>query len=226
MSSTPQRDVQRQGRLARSAASLLSLAIVLKRSHDLDGFPDLRRSVDRMFHEFRSQARDEGVADDDIRDASYAMAAFIDETLLTATWNGRGEWQADALAKHYCNDEFVGDGFFDKLAEVRRAVPPRLEVVEVFYYCLISGFRGRLIESEREHADLVNELSHEIGTRMSVLAPDGLPVPEGGRLQPIKRFPWPAVVLVSVLVPIVLWLLSWNLLDRHAAHIVRALGGD
>ena len=129
------------------------------------------------------------------------------------------------MAKQYCNDEFVGDGFFDKLAAVRRSATPKRDVVEVFYYCLISGFQGRMIESPQKREDLIDELSREVGTRTKVLSPNGLPEPEGGKLQPIKRFPWPIVVLASILIPILFWLLGWEALDRHTETIVRALGG-
>jgi type VI secretion system protein ImpK len=205
---------------------MLSLAIVLRRSRDLDGFADLRPTVDRLFHEFRSSARDLGIAEVEISEASYALAAFIDEILLSGSWGGREAWQRNCLAKQYCNDEFVGDGFYDKLAEVRRSAAPKHDVVEVFYYCLISGFQGRLVESVAQRDALIDELAREVGTELKVLAPHGLPVPEGGKLQPIRRFPWPIVVVASVLVPIVVWLVSWDSLERHAEKVARALGGS
>lgn len=220
------RDANTQGRLTRCAGSLLSLLIVLRRSRDLDSFTDLRLTIERLCHDFRIQARDEGVSGEEIDDANYALAASFDEVLLSASWDGKDALQMNSFAKQYCNDEFVGDGFYDKLAEVRRSVTPKHEVVEIFYYCLISGFQGRMIESVQQREDLIDELSHEIGTKVQVLAPNGLPVPEGGKLQPIKRFPWPMVVLVCILIPILVWLLSWEALDRHAERIVRALGGN
>lgn len=226
METAQERASQAQGRLTRCAGSLLSLLIILRRSRDLDSFSDLRQTVERLFREFRNQARDEEVSGEEIDDASYALAASFDEVLLSASWEGKEDWQRDSLAKHYCNDEFVGDGFYDKLAEVRRSVTPKRDALEIFYYCLISGFQGRLIESPQKRDDFISDLSHDIGTKVKVLAPHGLPVPEGGKLQPIRRFPWPVVVLICVLIPILVWLVSWEVLDRHAEAIVRALGGN
>ena len=219
------RAAQAQGRLTRCAGSLLSLLLILRRSRDLDSFSDLKLTVERLFHDFRSQARDEEINGEEIDDASYALAASFDEVLLSASWEGKDAWQKDSLAKQYCNDEFVGDGFYDKLAEVRRSATHKREVVEIFYYCLISGFQGRMIESPQKRDDLIDELSRDIGTKVKVLSPNGLPEPEGGKLQPIRQFPWPAVALACILIPIVVWLLSWEALDRHAETIVRALGG-
>jgi len=214
-----------EGQLARAAGSLLSLLIILRRSDDLDNFSDLRKTVERLFHEFRSQSRDEEVSGEEIADASYALAASFDEVLLSASWAGRDDWQKDNLARQYCNDEFVGDGFYDKLAEVRRSINPKQGVVEIFYYCLISGFQGRLVESPQKRNDLIDDLSHEIGTKTKVLAPHGLPESESGKLKPISRFPWPWVALACILIPFLVWLVSWQILDRHADTIVRALTG-
>jgi type VI secretion system protein ImpK len=225
MTATHGREGAAAGRLTRAAGSLLSLAIVLKRSRDLDNYPDLRQTVDRLFHEFRVQARDEGVSAAEIDAASYALAAFLDEILLGAAWDGKEDWQRDNLAKHFCNNEFVGDGFFDKLTLVRRAVPAQREALEVFYYCLIAGFQGRMIESRREREDLIDQISREIGSPTKTLSPHGLPAAEGGRLEPIRRFPWPMVVLASILVPVLIWLLSWNLLDGQADRIVQQMRG-
>ncbi len=224
----------RTGRLARAAAPLLSLLILLRRSRDLDAFAELPQTVDQTFQEFRQAARQEGVPAQDIDDASYAMAAALDETMLSARWAGREEWQRNNLARRYCNDEFVGDGFYDKLAEIRRATTPRREVEEIFYYCLISGFQGRLIEVPVERDDLIADLATRVGSSSEKLAPHGLPHREGGALAPIKRFPWPMVAIACVVVPVLFWLISWNVLDDHADGIVdelnpkieRALGED
>lgn len=215
---------QERGRLAAAAGPLLSLLIVLRRNRDLDRLSDLRPTVDRLFQEFRARAREEGFTLDEVDDASYALAAAFDESVLTARWEGRDEWQRNSLAKRFCNDEFVGIGFYDRLAQVRRASPPRPEAVEVFYYCLVSGFQGKMVEDPKAHAFLSEELSAEIGTGEKTLSPHGIPEPVKG-LEPIRRYPWPAVVILCLFLPLLVWLLSQSALDRYAAATVRALGG-
>lgn len=213
------------GRLADAAGPLLSLIIVLRRTAELDQLTDLRGTVDRLIQEFRSRSRDEGVPAADIDDATYSLAATFDETLLNARWAGRDAWEKNALAKTWCNDEFVGLGFFDKLAQLRRASSPRRDVIEVFYYCLISGFQGKLVENPRQLADLVDELSKEIAPAAKTLSITGYPEREGAGLAPIRGFPWPLVVVTSIFLPILVWLVAWNVIDRHADAIRLALGG-
>jgi type VI secretion system protein ImpK len=217
--------VTRSGKLTDAAGPLLSLIIVLRRTTNLDDLKDLRGTVDRMILEFRSRTRDEAVSAVDIDDATYAIAATFDETLLNARWNGRDAWEKNALARTYCNDEFVGLGFFDKLAQLRRSSNPPRDVIEIFYYCLVAGFQGKLVENPRQLADLVDELSKEIGTSNKVLAPNGAPEKAGG-LEPMRRFPWILVALTAIFLPLLFWLVAWNVIDRHADNIRRAFAGN
>lgn len=215
----------RTGKIADAAGSLLSLIIVLRRTANLDELKDLRGTVDRMMHDFRSRLRDEGVAPVDIDDSCYAIAATFDETLLNARWAGRDNWEKNALARTYCNDEFVGLGFFDKLAQLRRSSNPPRDVIEIFYYCLVSGFQGKMVETPRELADLVDELSKEIGTTARVLSPAGMPE-KAAALEPMRRFPWPLVAITAIFLPLLFWLVAWNIIDRHADNIRRAFAGN
>lgn len=223
----PARDEHQEapGRLADAAGPLLSLIIVLKRTAELDQLTDLRGTVDRLIQEFRSRARDEEIPAADIDDATYALAATFDETLLNARWAGRDAWERNALAKTWCGDEFVGLGFYDKLAQLRRSSSPRRDVIEVFYYCLVSGFQGKLVENPRQLADLVDELSKEIAPQVKTLSVAGYPEKEGAGLDPIRRFPWPVVVITSIFLPLLVWLIAWNVIDRYAGAIRQAFGG-
>ena len=209
------------GKLAAAAGPMLSMIFVLRKSRDLDRHPDLHGKVVQAFEDFRRQARDAGVPPGDLDDASYALAATLDETMLLASWAGRDQWQADSMARRYCNNEFVGLGFYDKLAQVRRSVPARSETLEIFYYCLVAGFQGKLVESPKELADLIDQLARELSS------PDGTVSPNAyqkvGRLEPLRRFPWLAVVITCMALPFFVWLFTWSLLDRRAERIVEAL---
>lgn len=217
----PVRARARSGHLAAAAGSLLSMLFVLKKSRDLNRHPDLHGKVVAAIEEFRRNARDAGVPAQDLDDATYALAAAFDETMLLAVWSGRDQWQANSLARRYCNNEFVGLGFYDKLAQVRRSVPPRPDVVEIFYYCLVSGFQGKMVETPRELADLIDQLSRELSSSQTILSPNAFQ--KGGRLEPLRRFPWIAVIASSVALPFFVWLLTWSMLDRRTERIVAAL---
>ncbi|MCA9758591.1 MAG: type IVB secretion system protein IcmH/DotU [Candidatus Eisenbacteria bacterium] len=210
--------VRGRGALAKAAGPVLSMLFVLRRTNDLDSLRDVQVAVISQIEEFRRTARDLGIGSGDIEDATYAIAATFDETMLTRQWQGRESWQSQSLAQRYCQNEFVGLGFYDKLAQVRRSTPPRPDVTEIFFYCLVAGFQGRLVDSPKEHADLVDELAREIAPPAKELAPKAYA--EKGRLAPFRRFPWVAVILSCLTLPFLVWLVSWSVLDGRAAKIV------
>jgi type IV/VI secretion system ImpK/VasF family protein len=214
-------DPTHRGDLAAAAGRVFSLLFVLRQSQDLDGFQDLPGRVVEQIEDFRRAARDRRLPEPDIEDATYALAATLDESMLTRTWNGRDGWQAQSLSQRYCNNEFVGLGFYDKLAQVRRSAPPRTDVKEVFYYCLISGFKGKLVETPKELADITDQLGREIAPKQIELAPHIMA--KEGRLEPLRRFPWIAVILGCVTLPFLVWLVSWEVLDGRADKIVKTL---
>ena len=111
--------VRGRGALAKAAGPVLSMLFVLRRTNDLDSLRDVQVAVISQIEEFRRTARDLGIGSGDIEDATYAIAATFDETMLTRQWQGRESWQSQSLAQRYCQNEFVGLGFYDKLAQVR-----------------------------------------------------------------------------------------------------------
>jgi type VI secretion system protein ImpK len=214
-----------QKRVASLAGPLFSLMIVLRRTPNLDALVGLRETVVRLFEDFRGRSQAEGIAHDDVDDATYALAAALDEALLSVSWSGRDAWQRDSLAKRYCNNEFVGMGFYDKLAQARHATPVRTGVVEVFYYCLVAGFRGKFAESPQELERLRDELSKEIGTTGSTLVPPTTAGKAEVFLKPIRSFPMMWIITVALSLVFIFWLVMSLILDGRADGVVEGLKG-
>jgi type VI secretion system protein ImpK len=210
-------------RIASLAGPLFSLMIVLRRARDLDTIPDLQVTVVRLIEEFRHRATDCGIPSQTIQDATYAQAATFDEFVLSQEWSGRDGWMENSLAKRYCNNEFVGIGFYEKLAQLRNATPPRKDVVEVFYYCLLAGFAGQYLEKPDEREKLRLELAAELSSFGDArLVPDE----SGGRTEvvnAISSFPMLWVVSVAVAVVILFWVVTSFILDGRADSVVQIL---
>ena len=212
-------------RLADAAGSLLSLILLLRRSTDLDQFKELRLTVERLIGDFRARARDQGASGADVDDATYALAATIDEILLNARFAGRDAWERDTLARTWCQDEFVGIGFFDKLNQIRRGGTARPEALEVFYYCLVAGFQGKLVEEPAQLHKLVEDLAPELSAPIKILSPDGQLAEAEGAVNRLRAFPWPAVVITAIFLPLLVMLLAYGVIDRNRDSILNALAG-
>lgn len=77
---------------------------------------------------------------DEWRLAKYALCALIDAQFISAQWNGKGWWKDNPLEKKYFGDRVAHDYFFEQATKA--GALPRKDALEVYYLCVILGFRG------------------------------------------------------------------------------------
>jgi type VI secretion system protein ImpK len=107
--------------------------------------------------------------------ARYAMYAWIDSELAKVRpWEGREWWQSHSLELDYWGQGLANVVFFERAQEA--AKQPSKDALEVFYVCVVLGFRGfyenlpeadkvRIIESLGLPTDLrswVSQYAHTI----------------------------------------------------------------
>lgn len=72
--------------------------------------------------------------------ARYALVAWIDEVLLDADWSGREWWNNNVLEVELFRTRDCSEVFFLRAEEARGL--PDTDALEVFYDCVVLGFRG------------------------------------------------------------------------------------
>ena len=122
--------------------------------------------------DFERDARRAGAAAVDIHDAKYAFCAAVDETVLASALSIRSHWERQPLQLTYFGDQLAGENFFVRLEALRAQGAVRAQVLEVFYLCLLLGFKGKyaLEGSEKLHFLVLrvgDELAHFKGKRAS-----------------------------------------------------------
>jgi type VI secretion system protein ImpK len=71
----------------------------------------------------------------------YALVSWIDDLLIIdAPWEGRGWWKENALEVEIFNTRLRHEQFYLKAREA--ASLPQKDALEVFYLCVVLGFRG------------------------------------------------------------------------------------
>lgn len=73
----------------------------------------------------------------------YALAALIDELVLSAKWEYKNVWMAIPLQAVFFGEHLAGEGFFKKLEALRQNPIKHREVIEIYLLCLIFGFEGK-----------------------------------------------------------------------------------
>jgi len=127
--------------LTEATAPLLSFVPHIRVTQELGDPEGLRTRVVQAFADFEREAREQGLAEEDVRDAKYAIAALFDEMILNSAWPGKLSWRP--LQVEFFGVHMAGEEFFHRLDALRNAAGSRIEALEIFYICLQLGFEGK-----------------------------------------------------------------------------------
>jgi type VI secretion system protein ImpK len=162
------------------------------RSGDRETQPaeDFRERILQGFDEMERLAFELQIPMVTLKDAKYAIAALIDEAVLCSDWEGRIRWMSHSLQLEMFGDHVAGEGFFERLAQLRQIGEANLELIELYYVCLQLGFEGiykvrGLEQLMALQVDLRSQIEGYRGVVDPRLAPQG--VPREGVLARVRR---------------------------------------
>lgn len=104
------------------------------------------------------------IASEDIYAAKYAYCAAVDEAILSSPQcSFRDSWERNPLQLALFGDHLAGENFFTRLEQLRAQGAPRLQALEVYYFCLLLGFEGKYrLEGPEKLGYLTARLGDEI----------------------------------------------------------------
>ena len=175
----------------------------------------MRSFVDRAMR----RASEVGFGQKDVEDIGYALVALTDEVVMSKGGELRDYWLPRSLQLQIFNTNVAGEGFFTKLQEVRQD-PSRMEVLEVYYLCLLFGFQGqyRVRGGEIELASIVDEVGTAL-TRAGMVGDTTL-APHAARPQESlggvrSHLPLVWISIAAVLVSVGIYVaLQWSVSDQ------------
>lgn len=99
----------------------------------------------------KEDSRNAGYTDGEIRDARFAVVAFLDETILNLRNPVFGDWVRRPLQEELFGVHVGGEVFFQNIDRIMRETDSaRLaDVVEVYLICLCLGYAGKYSISGR-----------------------------------------------------------------------------
>lgn len=136
-------------RRARTHNDLVSLAapvldVVLQlRAELVKPSDDLRRTIDGLLGEMESRGATLRYSTEQIQASKFALAAFVDETALANDFPLRDEWEKYPLQLEYFGEHLAGVKFFDRLDQLLQNPEANAEAIEVYYLCMLLGFKGK-----------------------------------------------------------------------------------
>jgi type VI secretion system protein ImpK len=111
---------------------------------------ELRPKIAGLLDEFEKRAERYKFNHKIVQVSKFALASFADETVLTADFPLKVEWEKYPLQLEHFGEQLAGNKFFDKLESMLKQIEVTQEAVEVYYYCMLLGFKGRYAIYEKE----------------------------------------------------------------------------
>jgi type VI secretion system protein ImpK len=194
---------------------------------------ELRSTIAGLLRQMEQQGARLGCPDAQIQSAKFALAAFVDETVLAGGFPLREEWERYPLQLEYFKEAFAGTKFFERLDELLKNAEPQADVIEVYYLCLLLGFKGKYhIFLEDQLPGVINQVADHLRRagrlRSGVLAPHwkvtdqpDLPAEQQTGLPPWVKLGAIAALGLLVLVYVILNLLLTTNLNEVKQQLLK-----
>ncbi|MBC2714126.1 MAG: DotU family type IV/VI secretion system protein [Desulfobacteraceae bacterium] len=106
-----------------------------------------RADINRLIKESDRFLEEETVSRADFDLARFGVFAWVDEAVMSSSWEGRNQWQRELLQRQYYDTVDAGELFFDRLNSIGLH---QRDVREVYYICLAKGFTGQFCNAGDE----------------------------------------------------------------------------
>jgi type VI secretion system protein ImpK len=166
-------------------------------------------------------------APDDIRNATLAVVAFLDESILNSNNPVFSSWQSMPLQEEMFGHHVAGETFFDNLEKLlsRPDSHDVADVLEVYVLCLLMGYKGRYglsgPDATRPVIDSTLDKIRRIRGPLVGLSPSWA-VPEGGVVV-AKRDPWVSRLAFSALGCVILGVLFFVVFKMRVLSAVSGI---
>lgn len=192
---------------------------------------ELRPKCAKLLDDFEKRAERYRFNHKIIRVSKFALASFIDETVLTNNFPLKEEWEKYALQLEYFGEQLAGNKFFEKLEAMLKQIEVTADAVEIYYVCMLLGFKGRYAVYEHEKLISVMQRTADALVKVGRIKPTELsphwlsndqPEPPKKRGMPVwAKISATAGLLFSVLIYLAMWLVSSYQLNESLGKILR-----
>jgi type VI secretion system protein ImpK len=160
MTATPQ--VRRPENLALIYQEILTAVVRLRVNRQaVSDAESFRHHMREALKAAAAQARNAAYSDADIKHATFAAVAFLDESILNSRNPLFADWPRKPLQEELFGIHIAGEVFFQNLQELlgRNDSADLADVLEVYYLCLLLGFGGRYSVGNRGELKSVMDMT-------------------------------------------------------------------
>jgi type VI secretion system protein ImpK len=175
-----------------------------------------------------SQALSAGYPSEDVKLATFAGVAFLDESVLNSQNPIFADWLRKPLQEELFGTHIAGEVFFQNLQQLlgRTDAADLADILEVHYLCMLLGFGGRYSAGNRgELAQIMNmtaEKIRRIRGHFGPLSPAWAPPPEAARSMKDPLVRRLAIVAAACAILMVLLFVIYKLTLSSGAEVAQA----
>jgi type VI secretion system protein ImpK len=177
-----------------------------------------------------AQALAAGYTPEDIKYATYATVAFLDESVLNSRSPVFADWARKPLQEEMFGTQIAGEVFFQYLQQLlgRNDSADLADLLEVFYLCLLLGFGGRYSAANRGELGQIMSMTaakiYRVRARFSQLSPAWALPKEAvrGRKDPwVRRL---GIIALTAAILMVLLFVVYKIVLGGGVHVTVASG--
>lgn len=144
------------------AREIIHFALLVQRNYAAASVETARMNIDRFFRQFRTQAEASGYKREQVEMAQYALCAFVDEVVMHSGDKLRKAWESSPLQLQYFSTHLAGEGFYDRIEQMRMMPDSHRDELDLYYNCLQLGFQGRYASDPERIAYYMTMLSKDL----------------------------------------------------------------
>ncbi len=184
---------------------------------------ELRPQVAALLLDFEKRAERYRFNHKIVQVSKFALASFVDETVLTNNFPLRDEWEKNPLQLEYFGEQLAGNKFFDKLQAMLKQIETTQDAVEIYYVCMLLGFKGRYGVYEQEKLLAIMQTTANALVKVGKIKPvelsphwlaDDQPAPPEKRGMPVwAKISAAGGLGIAFVVYLVMWVMSSKFLQ-------------
>lgn len=129
-------------RLEAAAFRLINVAVSFRHATAQPDLGQVREQMTGLLKEFRAEAERAGYSSEIIRQAHYALCAFVDEVVLATPWGSQSRWQEQSLLSAFHRQTWGGEEFFNIIEANEVDAARNIDLLELLFVLLTQGFEG------------------------------------------------------------------------------------
>ncbi|MFZ0454588.1 MAG: type IVB secretion system protein IcmH/DotU [Ignavibacteriaceae bacterium] len=213
--------------LADFASDCFILILQLRATNDYGDPSALKNHINEMFGKFERDARMASIDNEKIHMAKFALIAFLDETIISSSWNQKDTWLSEPLQLKLFETFNAGEEFFDHLKKLRQRTSGNKDVLEIFFLCLTLGFKGKYQLQSPENLrriidDLNIELHPDLYKLIDTISPNGKPHDSfiGNAKGKIPLWIYPAA---AVIICVIFYIFMSSSISSRASDLIEVI---